>query len=150
MISGRMDFAVADVQLLTSKGQTDPKPISCFALSLNPNKSILAMEMPGPEAAPPIVVQMCSLQTSTQGLPSQGLNPCAHAVSDVSLIFPCVCVPAGIVLNASCLTQEDWLITKPAKSTARMRSSPLWMLLVSWQQQDCRWWELVTVALNSS
>lgn len=30
LMSGRMDFAIAGVKLLTSKGQTDPQPTSCF------------------------------------------------------------------------------------------------------------------------
>lgn len=64
LISGRMDFAVGDVQLLTSKGQTDPKPNSCFAPSLNPplelNPSlrwrclVLKLLFPcGPDVPPP-------------------------------------------------------------------------------------------------
>lgn len=32
LISGRVGFAVADVQLLTSKGQTDPKPTAVLHL----------------------------------------------------------------------------------------------------------------------
>lgn len=36
LISGRVGFGVADVQLLTSKGQTNPKPTSFFAPSFNP------------------------------------------------------------------------------------------------------------------
>lgn len=55
-----------------------------------------------------------------------------QAAVSVYSIFLSVCLSAGTALNASCLTQEDW-ITKPAKSTARTRSSPLWMFSVSMQ-----------------
>ncbi|KAH0621318.1 hypothetical protein JD844_022467 [Phrynosoma platyrhinos] len=70
---------------------------------------------------------------SVGNVSAQNLVPLGRLVRNVPPA-PASAVQKGIALSVCCLTQEDWLTTKPVKNTAEMRSLHEWMFSAHIQQ----------------